>query len=398
MDPARLAGMREVMAGHVERGAAPGMAWLIARRGEVHAEAIGQTAVGGSEPMRRDTIFRIASMTKPMIAAAAMLLVEECRLRLDDAVERWLPELSSRQVLRRVDGPLDDTVPAARAITVRDLLTFRMGFGSMGGPADRCPIQRAAAAEGLGAFGLPQPATEHDPDEWMRRFGKLPLMHQPGEKWMYHTSFEVLGVLLARVAGKPLGEFLRERLFEPLGMRDTGFWVPAEKLGRLASCYRADPGTGGLELLDGPVDSWWANAPVFPSAGGGLVSTLDDCLAFGSMMLQDGKHGSERVLSRAAVEFMRTDQLTEKQKAISDFVPGFWNTHGWGIGVCVTTGRDSVAENPGRFGWDGGYGTSWCTDPKEEMVAILMTQRMGFPRIWAPYLDFWTSVYQAIGD
>jgi CubicO group peptidase (beta-lactamase class C family) len=387
--------MRDVMAGHVERGEVPGLVTLVSRRGETHVEAIGAKATGG-DPMRRDTIFRIDSMTKPIAAAATMILVEECTLRLDEPVDRLLPELADRRVLKRLDGPLDDTVPAHRPITVRDLLTFRLGFGIVMGPPDVYPIQQAASEQQLGGTGPPKPATPHEPDEWIRRFATLPLMHQPGEKWMYNTGSYVLGVLIARASGQPLETFLRERLFAPLGMQDTGFSVPAARLDRLATCYQVNPETGALEVHDGVDDSQWRRPPAFPDAAAGLVSTIDDYLAFGQMLLNKGRHGRERILSRLSVEAMTTDQLTAEQKAVSDFFPGFWDSRGWGFGVSMITRRDDVAAVPGRFGWDGGYGPSWSSDPEEAMVAILMTQRLA--QSSDLYLDFWTSAYQAIDD
>ncbi len=245
----RLARLRDVMSGYVERGKVPGVVALVSRHGEVHVEAIGAKSAGGGDPVRRDTIFRIASMTKPITAAAAMILVEECRLRLDDPVDRLLPELADRRVLRRLDGPLDDTEPARRPITLRDLLTFRMGFGILMAPPGSYPIQRAASELDLGQ-GMPQPQTPPAPDEWIRRFGTLPLMHQPGEKWVYNTGSDVLGVLIARASGQPFERFLRERLFEPLGMRDTAFSVPPASLDRFATSYWTNPRTGAAEVYD----------------------------------------------------------------------------------------------------------------------------------------------------
>src|ERR1700732_956704 len=231
---ARLARLHEVMAGVFEGGEGPGLVALVSRRGEVHVEALGIKALGGSDPIQRDTIFRIASMTKPITAAAAMILVEECKLRLDDPVDELLPELTDRRVVKRLQGPLDDTEPAKRPITLRDLLTFRMGFGIVMAPPGSYPVQTAVADLLLGQ-GMPQPSLPPAPDEWIRRFGTLPLMHQPGEKWMYHTGSDVLGVLIARASGQPFDAFLQDRIFEPLGMRDTAFSVPASKLDRLAA-------------------------------------------------------------------------------------------------------------------------------------------------------------------
>ncbi len=394
----RLDRMHEVMARYVERGEVPGIVTLMARRGEVHVDAIGTKALGGSDPIGRDTIFRITSMTKPITAAAAMILVEECKLRLDEPVDRLMPELAGRKVLKRLDGPLDDTVPANRPITVRDLLTLRLGLGTIFGPPDVYPIQKAISDLQIVGFGPPNQSTPHSPDEWIRRLATLPLMHQPGERWMYNTGSYVLGVLVARAAGGPLEAFLRERIFEPLGMKDTGFSVPAAKLDRLATSYWVNAETGALEFHDGVHDSPWSRPPAFPDGGAGLVSTADDYLVFGQMMLNQGKHGSTRILSRPSVEIMTIDHLTPQQKEASAFFPGYWESRGWGFGVSVVTRRDEIAAVPGRFGWDGGYGTSWYTDPREEMVAILMTQRAQFPVLSGVYQDFWTSVYQAIDD
>ena len=398
LSKARLGRMHDVMVGYVERGEVPGLVTLVCRRGEVYVDAIGTRAIADPAPMRRDTIFRISSMTKPITAAATMILVEECKVRLDEPVDRWLPELAERQVLKRLEGPLDDTVPANRPITTRDLLTFRMGFGQMMAPPEAYPILKAANAQQIG-MGPPSPSTLPAPDEWMRRLGQLPLMHQPGERWMYNTGSDVLGVLIARASGQPLETFLRERLFEPLGMKDTGFSVPAASLDRLATCYWTDPKSGELKLYDNAGSSQWSRPPAFPSGAGGLVSTIDDYLAFGQMMLSQGKHASSRILSRLSVELMTTDQLTPEQKAVSSLVPGFFDSHGWGFGVSVVTRRDDVAAVPGRYGWDGGLGTSWYSDPREEMVTILMTQR-AWTSPSPPHvcLDFWTSAYQTIDD
>jgi CubicO group peptidase (beta-lactamase class C family) len=398
LSKARLGRMHEVMAGYVERGEVPGVVTLVSRRGEVHVDAVGIKAIGGADPMRRDTIFRIASMSKPVTAAAAMILVEECRLRLDEPVDRLLPEMAHRQVLKRLDGPLDETVPAHRPITVRDLLTYRMGFGIVMAPPGTYPIQQAADDLLLGQ-GMPRPHTPPMPDEWVRRLGTLPLMHQPGERWMYHTGSDVLGVLIARASGQPFETFLRERLFEPLGMKDTGFSVPAAKLDRLATSYWTNFATSAFEPYDAAEGGQWSRPPAFPSGGGGLVSTVDDYLAFGRMMLNHGKHSSARILSRPSVEAMTADHLTPQQKAVSGLLPGYFDNHGWGFGMSVVTRRDDPARPVGSFGWDGGLGTSWCSDPREELVGILMTQRAWTsPNPPDVCLDFWASAYQAIDD
>jgi CubicO group peptidase (beta-lactamase class C family) len=390
--------MHGALVKHVERGELPGLVALVSRSGSVHVDVMGMKAAGTADPMRRDTLFRISSMSKPITAAAAMTLVDEGTLRLDDPVTRYLPELADRRVLRRLDGPLDDTVPARRPITVRDLLTFRMGFGIVWGPPDGTPIQRAAAALHLGAFGPPHPQEPPGPDEWIRRFATLPLMHQPGERWMYNTAAEVLSVLIARAAGKPLTALLRERIFEPLGMKDTSFAVPTDKLDRLATAYIANdpmqPDGSGVSLYD-PVQGEWSREPAFPSGAAGLVSTADDVLAFGEMLLARGTHRGRRVLSEEATRAMTRDQLTAEQKAVSEMPPpGYWHNHGWGLGMAVVTGADEFSAVPGRFGWDGGLGTSCWSDPAHQMVGVLMTQRAAFPPMASVYRDFWRTAYE----
>jgi CubicO group peptidase (beta-lactamase class C family) len=391
----RLGRLHDVMTGYVERGEVAGIVALLGRRDEIHVETIGVQDLASGTAIGRDTIFRIASMTKPIVAAAAMILVEEGRLRLDAPVDRLLPELADRKVLRSIESPLDDTVPANRPITLRDLLTFRLGIGAVMAPPGRYPIQKAMDEAGL----APGPnVSSLTPDSWMAHLASLPLLHQPGEKWMYHTGSDVLGVLVARATGMNLGDFLHERIFAPLGMNDTAFSLPAAKLDRLATCYRSDPG-GGLAVYDAARDGRWSSPPAFPSAGGGLVSTADDFHAFGRMMLQLGRHGGDRILARPTVEVMTMDHLTPAQKAASPFFPGFWDRTGWGFGLSVTTQRDGLGPSPGSYGWMGGFGTSWWTDPREEMIGLLLIQRMmSGPNDVTINADFATLAYQAIDD
>jgi CubicO group peptidase (beta-lactamase class C family) len=404
LSTARLARLHDVLAGYVERGEVPGLVALISRRGEAYVDVLGTMAAGssaGNNPMRRDTIFRISSMTKPITAVATMILVEECMLRLDDPVDRLLPELADRRVLKRLDGPLDETVAAHRPITVRDLLTFTIGFGQLLAPPDAYPILRAAHEQQIG-MGPPEPSALPTPDEWIRRLGTLPLMYQPGERWLYNTGSDVLGVLIARASGQPLETFLRERIFEPLGMQDTGFSVPAAKLDRLATSYWTRHATGTLAIYDEAAGGQWSRPPAFPSGAGGLVSTVDDYLVFAQMLMHLGKQANTaktRLLSRPSVELMTTDQLTPEQKAASGLLPSSFDSLGWGFGVSIVTQRDNVAESVGTYGWSGGMGTLWSSDPREQMISILMTQRMwGSPSPPTICLDFLTSAYQAIDD
>ncbi|WP_378948564.1 serine hydrolase domain-containing protein [Mesorhizobium sp. ANAO-SY3R2] len=388
----RLGRMRSVMAGHVERGDVPGLVWAVSRGGETHVEAVGTLALGGTAPMRRDSIFRIASLTKPVTAAAVMILVEECRLRLDDPVDKWLPELADRKVLRAVDGPLADTVPADRPISLRDLLTLRFGLGAIMEYPIRYPIQHAMEEAGIAPSA---DVFRGAPDDYMKRLGGLPLAHQPGDGWLYHTGLDVAGVLVSRAAGRPLSAFMQERIFAPLGMKDTGFFVPTEKVYRFATAYSRDVQTGKFTVYDEAAGGLFTRSPAFESGGGGLVSTADDYLAFQKMLLGKGKLGSTRILSRASVELITSDHLTPEQK---DSAQMFFNGNsGWGFGMAVALKRDNLWMTPGRFGWDGGYGTSAYADPTEDIAGVLLTQRMmDSPEAPKHYVDFWTSAYQAL--
>ena len=365
------------MATRVEKKEMPGIVTLVAQGDDVHVDAIGGKAFGSREPMRRDTLFRIASLTKPILATATMMLVEAGKLALDEPVDRWLPELSNRQVLRRVDGPLDDTVPARRPITVDDLLTLRMGFGLLVEPTFDPPFPIVDAANALQlVLSQPDPRTPHAPDEWIRRFGTLPLMYQPGERWQYNVGSLVLGVLVARVAGQPLGEFFRTRIFEPLGMHETGFWLPAEVTRRLPSYYMTSPETGQMELRDVSTPDEWSRPPAFPSGAGGLVSTVDDFLAFARMLLNRGVSANgTRLVSEQSVELMTTNHLTPDQIAGAGPILG---GRGWGFGVGVVTEPDEEWPVPGRYGWAGGYGTTWFNDPHRGIIAMAMTQTSDF--------------------
>jgi CubicO group peptidase (beta-lactamase class C family) len=388
-----LARMHDVMARHVgER--MPGLVTLVSRGGETHVDAIGKLSFEDDAPMRRDAIFRIASMTKPVTAAAAMIMVEDGRLRLDDPVDELLPELANRKVLRSIESELDDTVPAKRAITLRDLLTFRLGIGAVMVWPPKYPIQKAMDEAGV----APGPVfVSVTPDEFMKRLGALPLIYQPGERWLYHTGADILGVLIARAAGMSFGNFMAERLFAPLGMADTGFHVPDAKIDRLVTCYSTDRKTGGRTMFDAARGGRFSKPAVFEAGGAELVSTADDYLAFCRMLLNKGRHGDARILARASVELMMTDQLTAEQKTGAELF--FGNNRGWGFGGAVYTQRDDLFAVPGRYGWDGGYGTSGYLDPHNDLVGVLLTQRtMDSPQPPKVFVDFWTQAYAAMGD
>lgn len=385
--------LHDQMAARVAQDEFPGAVWLLAQGDDIAVDTVGVTAVGGKLPMRRDTIFRIASMTKAVTAAAVMILVEEGKLRLDGPAEQWLPELANRQVLRRLDGPLTDTVPAKRPITIEDLLTFTMGFGMLFD--NSLPIQRAIEEKQL-VNGPPVPMTPLEPDEWMRRFGTLPLMHQPGEGWMYNTGSLIQGVLVRRATNQPFDAFIRERITGPLGMRDTDFFVPAHKLDRYAGCgIVTDPASKAPSRMDKDgAASAYASPPVFPAGTAGLVSTVDDYFAFARMLLNGGRYQGRNMLTAKSVRAMTTDHITPAQKASAKFFPGFFDKSGWGYGMRVSTAPDAITSVPGRYGWDGGFGTSWMNDPNRKLIAIVMTQSSNF--LFNGGLDaFWRGVYAA---
>ena len=368
--------LHAAMASRVERNELPGLVTLVAQGDRVHVDAIGFTAFRDSKPMRRETPFRIASLTKPILAAAAMMLVEDGALALDDAVDQWLPELANRRVLKNIDGPLDDTVAAHRPITLFDLLTSRMGFGMIVEPSFDPPFPIVKAADALElALSRPDPRTPHAPDEWIKRFGTLPLLAQPGEHWHYNVASLVLGVLLARVAGQSLDELFKARIFEPLEMHETGFWLPLEITQRLPSYYMTNVVTGQLERRDVSTPAEWASPPALPSGAGGLLGTSDDFLAFARLLLNKGVYDGRRLLSEESVNLMTTNHLTPVQ--IADGGP-LLGGRGWGFGMGVAPEPDADWPVPGRYGWSGGYGTTWFNDPHRGIVAIAMTQVSDF--------------------
>jgi CubicO group peptidase (beta-lactamase class C family) len=382
--------LHAAMQRHVAAKAAPGIVTGIVHRGQTDVGAYGSFAFDG-KLIARDAIFRIASITKTIVAAATMSLIEDATLHLDAPVDEWLPELANRKVLKQIDGPLDETVKARRPITIRDLLTFKLGFGLLFGESG-LPIQKAIADREL-HLGPPHPARTPAPDEWMRRLGELPLMFQPGEQFLYSAGSDILGVLLARATGKPLEALLFERIFEPLGMRDTAFHCPSTKLHRFTTGYFAMKPGDPVELLDSATDGEWNAPPAFPSGAAGLLSTVEDLLAFGRMLLAQGIYGKRRVLARTSVLAMATDQLDGTENADRYFFKGYFQTHGWGFGCAVVTKRHSPSASPGAFGWDGGWGTSLWVDPAEDLVGVLLTQRAGPPDLSPIYRDFWALVY-----
>jgi CubicO group peptidase (beta-lactamase class C family) len=386
MSAQRIQRVSQVDAQYVADGSIAGAVTLVHRKGHLaHVSVHGYQDLATKTPMRRDTIFALASMTKPITAVAAMILVEDGRLRLDEPVDRWLPELANRQVLVDPAGPLTNVHPSPRPITLRDLLTYRMGIGVVGyaGLAEDSPIGKAfTEVSTSGVTG----------DEYMAKLGALPLVYAPGERFMYNTPSSVLGVLVARASGMSFDPFLETRIFRPLGMTDTGFFVPADKRSRLATVYAPGP-DGALVPTNRQAPS---EVPVFPSASGGLYSTADDYTKFARMMLGKGKLGSVRILSRPSVELMTRDYLT-KEAPDSYFISNnFFDAAGFGFGLQVLKEQADLGPGPGSFWWQGATGVTWSADPKEQLIVVRLIQRMGPPPTYPPDSD--VAVYQAIDD
>jgi CubicO group peptidase (beta-lactamase class C family) len=396
LTPGGLRRFGEIARSHVSDHQVPGVVALVARGDRVHVEAHGTLSIGGS-PVRRDSLFRISATSTPIVGAVTLALVREGLLDIEEPVDRLLPELADRRVLRRMDGPLNDTVPASRAITVRDLLTGALGFGAameMYTATEDWPIVVAESELPLATIGPPDPEKQADPDAWMAALGSLPLICQPGERWMNNTSASVLGVLLSRAAGEPLAEVYRRRLFEPLGMQDTAFF--AADTSRLATAYSSAP--EGLQVWD-PPDGKWCKAPAFGDAASGLVSTVDDLWAFARMLLS----GGHPVATADAVAEMTCDQLTAAQKQHGG--PGSWwpgprpefrQDRTWGFCLSIiTTGRFT-----GAFGWDGGLGSTWLVDPAHDLTVIVLAQRLfdgpnGAPAVHSALQE---AAYEALPD
>ena len=375
-----MAGLHNTLKAYVDNGSVPGAVGLVARGDRMEVAAVGSVAVGGA-PMARGSIFRFASITKPITAAAVMMLVEDGRIALDGPVDQWLPELAEPKVVRTPASPVDDVVAAARPITIFDLLSSCAGYGFSSDFA--LPgVQRLSSVQKDGR----EPRSFPAPDVWMAELARVPLLYQPGEAWLYDTCSTLQGVLIARVSGQSLPDFLAERVFAPLGMSDTGFEVPEGKRDRFTSYYRASP-AGGLELADGP-DGQWSTLPQFPLGNGGLAGTADDWLAFGRMLLADGTAANGRLLLTAdSVRLMTSDHTTLAQREIGKL---FLEGQGWGFGGSVDIGAIDPWNVPGRYGWVGGTGTSAHITPSTGTVAILLTQVAAdspIPQRWMP--DFW---------
>lgn len=335
----------------------------------VRIDAFGFRDQASASPMEVDTIMRIGSMAKIFTVAAALVLLEDKKFRLDEPIAKWMPELADRRVLRTPGSEVDDTVPAEREITMFDVLTFQLGIGIYVAQQDS-PLLRAMYAAGVGPIHELVPFS---PDEYISRLGSLPLAHQPGETFMYHTGEDVLRVLVARISGQSLGEVLFDRVFEPLGMLDSGLSVPEAKRHRFSTCYlpRADPAEP-LPVWDGPSDRFTED-PIFPTSA---VSTAHDFLTFANMLLGDGEVRGRRILTPESVALMTTDHLSEEQKRRSPAPDGWWQTRGWGMGATVYACSVPQGPNAGSYSWYGGYGGHFIVDKKRGSAVLLLIPRL----------------------
>ncbi|MEM9723868.1 MAG: serine hydrolase domain-containing protein [Pseudomonadota bacterium] len=367
----------------------PGAVFGLECDGERRFSAIGFMDIERSRPMPMDAIFRIASLTKPVAAVAALQMVEDGLFTLDDPVSRLAPELAAPRVLRRIDGPVDDTVAAERPILMGDLLACRIGLGMLlpSPEAPRPPILDLMAERGFAV--TPNAPPFADADAYLAALADMPLMRHPGETWLYDTSINVLGAVMERAAGKPLPHILAERVFEPLGMVDTGFHVAQDALDRLPPSYRAGPSADAPRAADkAGAESRYAAPPAFASAAAGLVTTAEDYLAFCRAMRGIGAKVRSAVASGAALSTerggaplspasyaaMTTGQIAPEQRLGMAFGPGFWERHNWGLGVALLEGR--APGDAFGVGWDGGRGTTASWDVETGVSAALFTQRM----------------------
>jgi CubicO group peptidase (beta-lactamase class C family) len=387
LSPARLERINTTMQAYVDRGTFAGMVTLIARKGRVvHLQAFGWQELETKRPMTVDSIFRIYSMSKPVTSTAAMMLCEEGKLRLADPVSRYLPEFKEAQVMLAHPDGTYDLLPAQREMTIHDLMTHSGGlsYGS----------DEHSALDKLYRTTLYRLDHEVEPvlEKWMQAFARarLPLAFHPGTDFRYSFSIDVLGYIIQLAAGQAFDQFLQERIFTPLGMPDTAFWVPPEKIVRLAALYGPAKG-GGLEIVH-PLGGDDITQPTRkPFGGGGLVSTAADYFRFGQMLLNSGELDGVRLLGRKTVEWMLQNHLPEGIHPMGELANGF----GLGGAVLLHPGLSHRPGSIGRFGWGGAANTEWWIDPAEQLQCLIMLQYM--PCFTIPIVeDFSQLAYQAL--
>lgn len=382
----------------IDAGELAGAAALVWRGGRLrHLACVGWRDMDAALPVERDTLFRIASMTKPITSTLALMLVEEGRFALDEPIARWAPEFSPMRVLRSPGDPLDQTDAAERRITFEDLLTHRSGL-TYG------PFHEGALANAYDKALGGHIDSAMVPGDWIAGLAALPLIDQPGTAFHYGHSTDLLGLLIERIEGAPLGEIFESRIFGPLGMKDTGFTVPREKRDRRATAYGFDEEGRLTARVDGPGGSFMPERPqdmAYVSGGQGLWSTLDDYLTFARMFVSDGAVDGIRLLRPETLAHMTTNRLTEQQRTTAEIggMPLFAAGHGFGLGVAVVVDPDRAIKTVcgggvGAVGWPGGFGGWWQADPNNGSVLIFLTHNMVERQQFANGIGF--GVYGAI--
>ncbi len=398
MSAPKLAHIKEAFAQEIDKGNLPGVVVMVARKGKlVYSETVGFQNKEAGKPLSKDAIFRIYSMTKPLVSVAAMMLIEDGKMQLNDAVSKFIPAVKGPQVsAAKADAEFAKVtytlVPADREMTVQDLLRHTSGL------AYANLTQNTVVKENYARGGIDDDPRGLTPAQEIESFSKAPLIHQPGTVWEYSLSTDMLGRVIEAVSGKRLADFMEERLFKPLEMRDTGFWVPREKMSRLAEALPIDTSSGKPNKL------WDVSAvPNNDSGGGGGVSTATDYLRFAQMMANGGQLDGKRYLSRTTVELMTSDHLGMRIQAISPMTPGEillstpGYTFGLGFAVRQAAGVAGVSGSAGEFMWGGYAGTYFWVDPKEQLVGVYMTQAPSPIRAYYRKL-FKQLVYSAITD
>ena len=383
--PERLKRINRVMQGYVDENKLAGLVTMIARRGKVaHFECFGMMDIESNKPMQSDTIFRIYSMSKPITSVAVMMLYEEGYFQLNDAVSKFIPEFKNVRVFVKKTEAGVEMAEAERKITIRDLLAHTSGLAY--GLSEDTPVDEMYQEEKMLKW-------DETLEEKVRRLVKLPLANQPGSTWRYSVATDVLGYLVEVISGLSFDVFLEERIFEPLGMEDTGFYVPAEKISRFATLYKAEE-TDSFERDETLYWGDFSKLPRLLSGGGGLVSTASDYMRFCQMLLNGGELDGVRLLSRKTVELMTANHLPDELIRQGNMTKGYG--FGLGFGVLLDVAQSEALGSEGEYSWGGAASTGFWIDPNEELIGILMTQFMPYSGRFTK--EFKVLTYQAIVD
>ena len=385
---ARLDRIDRVMQRYVDENKIAGILATMARRGQVvYSRCFGLMDIEAGKPMQFDTLFRIYSMTKPITSVAVMMLYEEGHFQLTDPISRFIPGFEDVQVLINATESGIELANLEREITIRHLLTHTSGLSY--GFEENDPIDKMIQKR---IWGMLEREPDTTLEQMIRELARLPLAYQPGSAWLYSLATDVLGYLVQVVSGMPFDEFLKQRIFEPLGIVDTDFYVPQDKIARFAANY--GPGeNGGLQVIDAPATSRYAKPTAHPSGGGGLVSTASDYLRFAHMLLNKGELDGVRLLGRKTIELMTMNHLPDGLHPFEEPFRGF----GLGVSVLTDVAESQILGSVGTYGWGGAANTTFWVDPKEELIGLLMLQFM--PSGTYPVIpDFRVLVYQSLVD